>query len=149
VVLDSADDAADPAEGRPAVLRIEEDGLDAVRATVDADGAGYLVVADALQVGWGVTVDGHPATLVPADEGVVAVAVPAGRHTVALHYQAPRHGLGTWLTGATLAVLVALVAGDWWWERRRGGRAANRDRRDRISSPGPPGTATYRNRERS
>ena len=36
------------------------------------------VIADALRPGWRATVDGRPATLSPADHGLVAVPVPAG-----------------------------------------------------------------------
>ena len=56
------------------------------RVAVDAHGAGYLVVADALQQGWKATVDGRPAALRPADGAVVAIAVGTGDHVVHLWY---------------------------------------------------------------
>jgi len=99
-------------DGAPATVAITEDGTDRVEANVDAQGAGYLVVADADQVGWRATVDGEPAELVPADQGVVAVAVPAGRHTVALHYAAPYGNAGLWLTLFTIVLLIGLVVVD-------------------------------------
>jgi hypothetical protein len=116
VVLDSPGPAAD---GKPATVRLGRDNTDTVSSTVDARGAGYLVVADADQTGWVATVDGRPARLVPADEGVVAVAVPAGRHTVALHYQTPYHDAGAWLSAGTATGLGGLVLAEWWWIRRR------------------------------
>lgn len=126
------------ADGRPATVEVTEDGTDSIEATVEAQGAGYLVVADADQVGWAATVDGEPAELIAADQGVVAVAVPEGRHTVWLHYAAPYGGAGLWLTGITALVLVALVAFDLVAGRRR--RAAgDPELRSVPSEPGQHG----------
>jgi hypothetical protein len=100
-------------------VKVNEDGADEISVGVSAQGAGYLVVADADQVGWGVTVDGKKAELVAADEGVVAVAVPAGTHTVALHYSSPDGGLGAAISVVTAVALLAAVGGEVWWSRRR------------------------------
>ncbi|MCT2584019.1 YfhO family protein [Actinophytocola gossypii] len=108
-----------PTDGEPADVEVTQDGFDVIEATVDARGAGYLVVADALQAGWEVTVDGEPAELVPADHGVVAVAVPEGRHTVSLRYAAPYDNAGLWLTVGTGVVLVGLVVLDQLLLRRQ------------------------------
>ena len=89
VVLDGP--APAPAEGKPATVTVAGDGPDDMAATVNATGAGYLVVADALQTGWTATVDGKPAPLVDADHAMVAVPVPAGQHTVRLDYTVPGH----------------------------------------------------------
>jgi hypothetical protein len=107
------------ASGQSATVSVDQDGTDTVSTTVDAQGAGYLVVADADQVGWKATVDGRGAALVDADQGVVAVAVPAGRHTVALHFAAPHGTLAYTASAATAVGLVAVVAGEVWWTRRR------------------------------
>jgi uncharacterized membrane protein YfhO len=107
------------ASGAPANVAVTEDGTTTVSATVDAQGAGYLVVADADQVGWKASVDGASAPLRAADQGVVAVAVPAGRHVVTLTFAAPHAALGLAVTGLTAAGLAAAVAGEWWWPRRR------------------------------
>ncbi|MEV4621905.1 YfhO family protein [Asanoa sp. NPDC049573] len=109
VVLDSAPPVA-PA-GRPATVEVTDDGTDDIAARVGAQGAGYLVVADALQHGWVATVDGAPAPLVPADNGLVAVAVPEGTHTVRLGYRMPMHNVGAWLSGFSLVVLIGIGAG--------------------------------------
>lgn len=108
-----------PASGRPATVRVSEDGLDTISTTVNAQGAGYLVVADADQVGWTATVDGAKTPLLAADEGLVAVAVPAGTHTVTLHFWPPHGALAYTLTAATAIGLVVVVLGDTWWTRRR------------------------------
>lgn len=99
-----------PAQGRPATVEWIEDGLDEMVLSVAAEGAGYLVLADALQTGWRVTVDGVEATLVPADHAFVAVAVPAGRHTVRFYYPEPFSGPGLWITVVTALVVIAALA---------------------------------------
>ena len=105
--------------GQPAAVRVVNDGLDSVTADVTAQGSGYLVVADADQVGWAATVDGRPAGLVQADQGMVAVNVPAGTHKVTVRYSMPQQGLATWASALVGVSLLAVPAGEWWWERRR------------------------------
>ena len=116
VVLSSSGPAA---SGQSGTVHVNEDGLDTISTTVNAQGLGYLVVADADQVGWTATLDGKKTPLVSADEGVVAVAVPAGTHTIALHFSAPRGTIAYTLTGVTVVGLIAVVLGEVWWTRRR------------------------------
>lgn len=111
VVLDSPGPAAD---GKPATVRVDTDGSDEVSTTVTAQGAGYLVVADADQIGWAASVDGRSAPLVAADQGVVAVPVPAGTHTVTLHYASPNNGAGTWISVIAVVVMITTAAADRW-----------------------------------
>ncbi len=121
VVLSNSGPAA---SGASASVAVNQDGNDTVSATVDAKGSGYLVVADADQVGWTASVDGHSAKLRDADQGVVAVDVPAGKHVVTLSYEAPHFKLGLAATGATVVILVGAVVGEWWWPRRRRRKSA-------------------------
>jgi hypothetical protein len=116
VVLSAAGPAA---SGAPAGVTVDQDGNTTVSATVDAQGAGYLVVADADQVGWKATIDGASTQLHAADQGLVAVSVPAGRHVVTLTFAAPHGTLGLAVSGATAVGLVAAVVGEWWWWPRR------------------------------
>lgn len=116
VLLDSAGPAA---SGAPADVRWVRDGFDDMEVAVDAAGAGYLVLADAIQPTWRVTVDGEAADLVRADHGLAAVAVPEGAHTVRFSYAPRRHDLGRWVTLLTGAFLLLAVLGEWWWARRR------------------------------
>lgn len=120
VVLSRPGPAAD---GRPGTVTVNSDGTDAIRTTVTAQGAGYLVVADADQTGWAATVDGRPAALVPADQGLVAVPVPAGRHTVALTYDLPHAHAAAWASVGVAVLLLLLAFGDRWLIRRRTERA--------------------------
>jgi len=116
VLLDSAGPAA---SGAPAEVRWEEDGFDDMEVAVDAAGAGYLVLADAIQPTWRVTVDGEAAELVRADHGLAAVAVPAGSHTVRFSYAPRGHDLGRWVTVLAGVLLLLAVLAEWWWPRRR------------------------------
>ncbi|HEV2087691.1 MAG TPA: hypothetical protein VGR21_05215, partial [Cryptosporangiaceae bacterium] len=134
VVLDQPGPAA---SGADAGVRLVEDGLDQIEATVDAAGPGYLVVGDAVQRQWVATLDGRPTPLVSADHGVAAVAVPRGRHTVRLHYEMPYRNAGAWITGATVLGMIGLVGAEWW---RRRPVAARRPRRRGGPEPSPSQT---------
>lgn len=101
--------AAPPASGAPAVVDVIEDGGDQIRATVDAEGAGYLVVADVLQRGWRAEVDGEPVELRAADHAVVAVAVPSGRHEVTLTYEMPGQRAGFAIAAASALILAGMA----------------------------------------
>ena len=117
VVLDAPGTAAEPG---PATLDVTDDGLDDIDVTVDAAASGYLVVADALQVGWSVEVDGRPATLRPADHAAVAVSVPAGKHVVHWDYRSATATAGMWVSAVAVLGLLT-VGGTTLWRRRRGG----------------------------
>jgi hypothetical protein len=112
-------DPGPAASGQPATVQVTDDGTDSITTKVDAQGSGYLVVADADQVGWQALVDGHPADLVKADQGLVAVNVPAGTHTVTLRYHLARQTLAYWASGLVALGLLSVPAGAWWRERRR------------------------------
>ena len=103
------------AAGRSASVVVTADSGDRISARVAAAGAGYLLVADPMQLpGWSVTVDGRPARLVHADYAMVAVGVPAGKHTIAFSYRAPGE-----LAGAAITVVAIMLSGGLvWWDRR-------------------------------
>ncbi|WP_300013419.1 hypothetical protein [Pseudonocardia sp.] len=113
-----------PSSGTAAEFDVVEDGLDAIEVRVDADGAGHLVVADALQTGWVATVDGVSAPLVAADHAGVAVHVPPGQHMVRLMYQAPGGGIGTGISMAAVVVLAGLLGSRRHTERAKPSVAA-------------------------
>jgi hypothetical protein len=108
VVLDAPGPLA--AEGRPAAVSLLADGTDGSATRVDAAGAGYLVVADAIQDGWQATVDGRPAPLLAADHALVAVPVPAGEHEVRLRYVPPGRRAGAGISLLSLLVLAGAAA---------------------------------------
>jgi hypothetical protein len=116
-------DAPGPqAAGRPARVGVVTDGLDEIVVDVTAEGAGYLVVADALQTGWAAEVDGAPAELLPAEHAVVAVPVPAGGHRVRLHYAAPQHNAGLWISAVAAVAALGLAGHECTTRRHRSGR---------------------------
>lgn len=125
------------AAGRPASVDVLEDSGDTIRARVTAQGAGYLVVADALQSDWTVTVDNRPATLRRADHALVAVDVPAGTHEVALAYTPAGRPVGAVVSGLGLLLLVGLLVLDRLRRRGRHRRAAD-DARTGVLVPAPP-----------
>ncbi len=96
--------------GGSADLEVTEDGAERIVVSVDADTAGYLVVADPIEGSWTAELDGNPAELITADHAVVAVFVDAGNHVVELrHDRGPFH-TGLALTLAALVIVVALLA---------------------------------------
>lgn len=125
-----------PDAGSTATIRLLSGDVDETRASVDATGGGWVVVADSLQrPGWTATVDGRATDLVAADSAGAAVWVPAGEHTVVLRYHVPGATTGSLLTGAgivlaALTCVVVTVLG-----RRR--RSTGRRPRDRPGATAP------------
>lgn len=135
VVLDTPGPVA---SGRPATVTVDTDDGDTITARVTAGGAGYLVVADAMQQpGWSVTVDGRPAPLVPADHGMVAVAVPTGAHVVQFHYRAPGQRIGFVVSVLAAVALVLIVIYDVRRRRRATRGAAEVDDGPKAADAGP------------
>ena len=64
-----------------------DDATDHTGIDVDAEGDGYVVIADGIQNDWVATLDGEPVELVDADHAGVAVEVPAGRHRIEVEYR--------------------------------------------------------------
>lgn len=94
--------------GLPAGVDILEDEGDHIRVRVDAEGAGWLVVADNLLGvdGWEAALDGRPVGIAAADHVGGAVEVPEGVHEVTLRYRSP--GLQAGLGGTALTALVLI-----------------------------------------
>ncbi len=114
--------------GAGATVDVGVDAPTAIVVDVDAEGSGYLVVADALQVDWEVTVDGRSADLVEAEHAGVAVAVPEGSHTVELRYRPRGQRAGVAISGVTaLGLVLALVVPRVVRSRRRGASSTTGD----------------------
>jgi uncharacterized membrane protein YfhO len=116
VLLDERGPAA--RDGK-ATVEVARDGLDGVTVEVEAERPGYLVLADAVQIGWQARLDGEPVDLRHADHALGAVHVPAGRHEVAFEFRPQRMGLGTAVSALSLVLLVGLLAVPALVRRRR------------------------------
>lgn len=120
VILEDAADEQSLTGDSTADLTVLSDG-DTIRTRVEADGDGWLVLAESVRggSGWSATLDGEPVPLVDADEAMGAVYVPDGSHEVAISYHPP--GLRAGMVGsATAAVaLLGLAVVPVVWDRRR------------------------------
>ena len=125
------------AAGKPARVVVQEDSGDQIRARVDAKGAGYLVVADAIQDDWSATVDGRPSELRDADHALVAVSVPAGRHVIEL--SATPRGWRTGIVVSIVAVLVLAFVFAWGLLHRRRSRVRTVAAEADVPAPAPDG----------
>ncbi|WNG20027.1 YfhO family protein [Cystobacter fuscus] len=89
---------------------------------VEATQPAALVLNDAYYSGWSATVDGRPASILPANVAVRGVRLTAGTHQVTFSFRAPGQRLGATLTLVTLGLLgLALLLE---WRQRAGGRAS-------------------------
>jgi Bacterial membrane protein YfhO len=118
------DTAAPKSEHKPATVKVTAGDGDRLAATVNATGAGYLVIADSMQQpGWTATIDGRPTELVPANNAMVAVRVPTGLHRVELVYTVPGQQSGLLISCVSLLVVGALLV---WWRRSRASHDSHR-----------------------
>ncbi|MCU1670207.1 MAG: rane protein of unknown function [Blastococcus sp.] len=116
VVLSHKGEAVDD---KPATLDVREDSGDTVSVDVRAQGAGYLVLADAVQQDWSVSVDGRPASIEPADHAFGAVHVGQGTHRVQFTYTPRGQKVGALVSLLSLLVLVGLAIPPGLWARAR------------------------------
>ncbi|MBO1750962.1 YfhO family protein [Actinotalea sp. BY-33] len=109
VVLEDAADLIGAAGADGRVTSVEE-GTNDIRVTIEADGDGWLVLADSVRGGgWTASVDGQEAELVDADHGMAAVAIPEGQHEVVFEYRAPGMSTGLIISGAVALSLLLLA----------------------------------------
>ncbi|MCG7286822.1 YfhO family protein [Cellulomonas sp. ACRRI] len=110
VVLQERADAQGLPGTSTATLETLADDGDTITVRVDADGAGWLVVADSVRGGgWSASLDGAPVDLVPADQAMAAVRVPGGVHTVEVRYDPPGLRVGAAVTAVALLLVLASV----------------------------------------
>jgi hypothetical protein len=120
-------DGPGPAEslGGTTSVRLRSDDGDRLRLSATSTNGGWVVVADALQHGWSVKVDGRPANLVHADLATVAVRVGPGDHAIDLRYDAPGFSTGKVVSALSVLGLAAV------------GLVGRRRRRQRVAEPPP------------
>jgi len=107
--------------GRAEITRYR---LHEIEIEVDASRPAVLRLADLWYPDWKVSVDGRPAKLLRADHLLRAVAVPEGRHKVVFRFESGAFRAGFWVSIASLAVALGLLAAGWWVARRPAGLPA-------------------------
>jgi len=86
------------------IARIERYESGRVSCSVEAGGAGYLVLLDSFYPGWNAYLDGAKAEVLRANYAFRAVAVPAGAHRVELRYRP-----ASFYRGLVFTLLFSLV----------------------------------------
>jgi uncharacterized membrane protein YfhO len=76
---------------------------DEVDIAVQAMAPGWVILTDAFYPGWEATVDGTPASILPAYSAYRAVAVDSGPHIIAMRFRPASFTLGGWVTILALA----------------------------------------------
>jgi Bacterial membrane protein YfhO len=95
------------------------DGTKAVSIEVEAHRPGYVVLNDTYYPGWSATVNGHAATIHPANVAFRAVAVPAGHDVITFHYDPLSVKIGAIVSLFGVVVLVGGLLAPPLWRRRR------------------------------
>ena len=102
------------AEGSEAVsVRYEASTRAVLRARLQRPG--IVVLADAFDPGWRLTIDGQPAPVLRANLLMRGAAVPAGSHELVYTYMPTSFLVGAWVGLLGLAGLVGLA----FWARRK------------------------------
>jgi hypothetical protein len=132
----AGDSLASPAPGAAPFAgssRLVSLQADRVRLEAELGAAGHVVLLDAYDPGWRVSVDGRPAGLERANVGFRAVRLPPGRHDVEQVYRPRVVVTGLAASGlAALAAAAVLVL-----DRRRGGPSAPPRHESRRAAPTP------------
>ncbi len=111
-------DGPSPAGGDAKLTKLEDSG-DEVDVDVDASGSGYLVLADSIQTGWQVRVNGNDHDIVDADHAFGAVFVQSGHSRVEFSYVGEGVKTGAAITAAGLAIVAAVLVSTAYLRRRR------------------------------
>jgi hypothetical protein len=116
--------AGSPDEGGTATY--EEVTPERVEMDVQANAPSIVVIRNAWDRNWEVTVDGEPGEVLRTDYFLQGVPVGAGSHHLVLTYHDPEIFQGLWLSALSWGVLAVAVGGLAGWEvvRRRRSKAA-------------------------
>jgi hypothetical protein len=91
---------------------------DHITLRVSAAAPGVVLVADALYPGWTATLNGQPASLIPANGLFRGVLVPGGQHDLQLTYASAPFERGRVITLLALVAGLIVLGGLVWSERR-------------------------------
>jgi hypothetical protein len=101
----------DPAQDRVEIIRY---AAEEIVLHTSADSSALLVLSDSYYPGWTATVDGSPATILPANVAFRGVFLPPGAHEVRFSYRPTGWEAGLWLGGGGLLVWLGLVVAGFW-----------------------------------
>jgi len=91
--------------------RIIDYAANSVVVEVDAQNRCVLVLSDAYDPGWHVTVDGESTPVFPAYHAFRGVIVPEGKHEVVFEYAPRAFRAGLWMSvvGMTIGILLSVT----------------------------------------
>jgi hypothetical protein len=89
--------------------RLVEDHPDDLTLQVDATRGGLLFVSEVYHPNWHAYVDGREVPVLRTDVAFRGVSVPAGTHRLRFVYRSPTFRLASWLSGATLLLVLGLL----------------------------------------
>jgi hypothetical protein len=134
VEVDLGDPVHGAVDGPSFPVPLAEYRPNALRATFEAPASGIFVLKDSPFPGWQATLNGRPAEIVRVNGLVRGVVVPAaGRYEVTMAYRPASFVNGVAMAGATLVLLLAMLA--WAWARL--GRRSDSPAAQRVE-PLPP-----------
>jgi hypothetical protein len=91
-----------------ASVAVAEPSSGSLRLTVRSGTPAFLVVSDRFDPGWRARLDGEPVRLLATNFVQRGVPIPAGQHELVLTYDPWTFGVGAWLSGLALALLLGL-----------------------------------------
>jgi hypothetical protein len=97
------------AVGRDESVTITRDGPQLVELVAELKRPGLVILADAFDPGWSLTIDGVPAPIFRTNRLMRGAAVKAGHHTLVYTYDPASFRLGAALSISGLLALIALV----------------------------------------
>jgi hypothetical protein len=103
---------------RVAITRYEPQRVD---LDVQLERGGLVILADAFDPGWSLTIDDTPAPIYRTNRLMRGAAVAAGRHTLVYTYAPLSFRVGGAVSIGAVVVALALVPWAWQWPWRRGG----------------------------
>ena len=99
--------ASQPPGLAPEIMYVR-DAEDQISITIHAASPGVLRVLESWDPGWTATLDGRPATVIPADDVFLSVAIPPGLHAAQFKFRTPGAAAGGFISMLSLLCLIAV-----------------------------------------
>jgi hypothetical protein len=95
--------------GPPGSAEILDDRPGSIRIETRSESRRLLVLAESIHEGWRIAIDGKPGTINRVNGDFLGTLVEPGRHVVAFRFDPSSHRLGRLLSGAGLALMLAMA----------------------------------------